>query len=169
MRCGQPANVTQILIGLHRVGITRLREALESAAASGLTDRGALVDHIVTLLEEDNFVPEKQRDAFRLALWREYSRFRGQDIRPYFSGVEVEVRGREGERRDRFVELLTSVFGDFELRPSIRYLPPEAEVHEAKEEAPELLIHGETVVRGEIPRQHFKAAVGQRISDGGPG
>ena len=92
-------------------------------------------------------------------MWRELLRYRGQDIREFYSEIEVDVRGQAGADRDQFTETMTAVFGDFELRPLITFLPPADD-----DPTPELLIEEEPVVRGCVSRQRFKAAVRRRIS-----
>ena len=56
--------VTPVLIGLHRVGLVGLGEALNRADASGLSgDREAIVDLLIKVLSADNYLPPSQRDA----------------------------------------------------------------------------------------------------------
>jgi len=160
MRCGKPANVSLVLVGLQQVGIVGLREALRKAEESGVTDPEAVTDFIIEQLATDNYVPDSQMKDYRRAIQREFLRSRGQDIRAFHSEVEITVRGAEGALRERFVETLRSVFGDFELTPKVTYVTPSGE-----DATPELLIEGEAVVRGNLPRERFKAAVRRRISE----
>lgn len=160
MKCGKPANLGLILIGLHQIGVIGLYDALKKAEVSGLTDREEIVDLLVELLERENYTPDSQKEAYRLALWREFLRLRGEDISEFYSDVEVRVRGENGKERDSFVEMMVSVFGDFELKPNVTYVQAVEE-----DPTPELLIGDETVVRGCQDRKNFKRAVGKRISE----
>ncbi len=56
MSCGS-FGVASILVGLHRVGIVGLADALKQADASGLTEREELLDLMTERLLADNFVP----------------------------------------------------------------------------------------------------------------
>ena len=105
MRCGGSFGVTPILVGLNRVGIVGLGDALKQIDAEGLTEREAIVDRLIETLSPDNYLPESQREAFRIALWREYLRFKGRDLRPFYSEIDVTVRSEPGDERDRFVDL----------------------------------------------------------------
>ena len=87
-----------ILVGLHRVGLVGFRDALAAAAASGLDDREAIVDSLVETLASENYIPDPGDEAFRIALWREFLRHRGQDFRAFFSEVAVTVRA--GDRQE---------------------------------------------------------------------
>jgi len=151
---------TQILVGLHRIGLVGFREALQEALVSGLAEREAVVDSILEALSARNYLPDSGVDLLRLAVWREFQRRRGEDIRDLYSEIEVVVRGEPGENLDRFVETLVSVFGDFELRPLVAHEP----LSEG-EPGPQLLLGEDTVARGLLPRRALKNAVRKRITD----
>lgn len=158
MGCGS-FGVSQIMVDLYRVGLVGFKEALEKADASGLEDREAIVDLLVETLTGENYVPDGQMPAFRFALWREFLRFRGEDIREFFSDAEVTVRGDEGDDRDRFVATLADVFSDFELKPVIAYEAPGE-----PGPSPQLVINDEVILRGNPSRQTFKNAVRKSFS-----
>lgn len=159
MRCSNTGAET-ILVGLYRVGLVGLRAALEKVDREHLDSRDAIVDRLIELLTTDNYVPDSQLAPFRLAIWREYLRYRGDDIRPFYSEIEVTVAGEPGSRRDGFVELTRSVLGDFELKPVISY----ASARNGDPD-PHLVIDNETIVRGLQSRRSFKSAVHKSISD----
>jgi hypothetical protein len=157
-RCKSYA-VTQIMVGLHRVGVVGLPKALLAAEEAGLSDREAIVDRIVEALAGDNYVPAGQMEAYRGAMWREYLRHRGEDISELFSEVEVIVRGESGEERDRFVDMTRSVFAEFELKPIIAFAPESDDGPN-----PQLLISDHVVVQGMRNRGSFKSAVHKSFS-----
>ena len=159
MRCGS-YSVSQVLVGLHRVGIVGLRQASEKVAAAGLAGRQEIVDFLLSELGADNFIPEGQEEAFRTALWREYLRFVGGDFSEFFSEIEVTVGGEPGENRDSLVERCTLVLAEFELRPVVDL----AGANEGGPD-PELVIGGTTVARGLPSRKSLRATIRQRLSD----
>lgn len=155
MRCGKPANVSMVLIGLHEVGLVGLRDAFEELDGLELDEREAILDHLVARLAGQNYIPDSQQQNYRRALWREYLRRRGEDFSDFYSEVQVTVHGAPGEARDRFVQTLTSVLGDFELKPLIQFS------HTGTE--PALLLDGETL--GDVGREQLKMAVRRRIHE----
>ena len=159
MRCGSYA-VSQVLVGLHRVGLVGLRQACEKVAASALAAREEIVDFLLADLAADNFIPEGQREAYRTALWREYLRSVGEDFSEFFSEIPVTVSGEPGEDRDRLAGLCTSVLADFELRPVAEYADADKEGPN-----PQLDIGGTTIARGLPSRKSLKATVRHRLSD----
>ena len=159
MRCGSYA-VSQVLVGLHRVGIVGLHQACEKVSAAGLAGRERTVEFLRAELAADNFMPEGQEEAYRTALWREYLRFLGEDFSEFFSEIPVTVLGEPGGDRDRLAGLCASVLADFELRPVLEFA-------DADEEGPnpQLVIGGTTVARGLPSRRSMKATIRQRLSD----
>lgn len=160
MRCGS-YSVSQVLVGLHRVGIVGLRQACEKVAAVGLAGRQEIVDFLLSELGADNFIPVGQEEAFRTALWREYLRFVGVDFSEFFSEIEVTVGGEPGENRDSLVERCTLVLAEFELRPVVDL----AGANQGGGPDPELVIGGTTVARGLPSRKSLRATIRQRLSD----
>lgn len=160
MHCEGNHGVTNMLVGLHRVGVIGLPDALDQTKTSGLVDREEIVDHLLQQLSAENFVPESQLEPYRIALWREYLRHRGEDASDFYSEVEVTVRCEPGVVRDRFIETLTSVLGKFDLRPMITFTAPDPGAP-----PPQLLIAGETVLQG-APRNrwNFEAAIRKSLS-----
>jgi hypothetical protein len=151
--------VRQVLVGLNRVGIVRLRDALKKVAESCLTDREAIIDLLMDTLEADNYIADRRKETYRTALWREYLRYKGEDIRHLFSEIEVTVRGEDCKKRDEFVEMLESVFAEFELKPVITYASGDEDGPN-----PQLVVFGETIVQGHQGRRHIKDAVRKTIS-----
>lgn len=159
MRCGSYA-VSQVLVGLHRVGLVGLRQACAMAAAAEVTDRDEIVDLLLAELAADNYIPDAQDENYRTALWREYLRSVGEDFSEYFSELEITLRGEPGEDRDRLAHLCASVLAEFELRPVVEF-------EESDEEGPDLqLVVGDTAVASGLPsRKVLKTIIRQRLSD----
>ena len=160
MRCGS-YSVSQVLVGLHRIGIVGLRQACEKVAAVGLAGRQEIVDFLLSELGADNFIPEGQEEALRTALWREYLRLVGGDFSEFFSEIEVTVGGEPGENRDSLVERCTLVLAEFELRPVVDLVG----ANEGGGPDPELVIGGTMVARGLPSRKSLRVTIRQRLSD----
>jgi hypothetical protein len=148
------------LVGLHRVGLVGLRQACGKIGGAGLAERDDIVDFLLTELAADNFIPEAQREDYRIALWREYLRSVGENFSEYFSEITITLRGEEGEERDRLVRLCASVLADFELRPVV-------ELEDASGEGPfPQLVIGDSVVASGLPsRKTLKTIIRHRLSD----
>jgi hypothetical protein len=159
MRCGSYA-VSQVLVGLHRVGLVGLRQACAKVVAAGLVEREEIVDLLLAELAADNYIPDALRDDYRIALWREYLRSAGEDFSDFFSEIEVTLRGEAGEARDRLAELCVSVLAEFELRPSVAF-----EDADGEDPNPQLVIGDAVVTTGLPSRKMLKRIIRQRLSD----
>ena len=159
MRGCSAGPVEQVLVGLRRVGIYGLREALQKAAQAGLHGKDDVVDFLLNAVSERNYIADTSDVNYRNALWREYCRFRGDDIRKLYSEIEVTVRGEPGEDRDRFVATFRSAFDEFELKPVVRYAPPDTHGKN-----PQLVIGGETVVAGFMPRKALVVRIRKHVT-----
>ena len=152
--------VAQVLVGLHRIGIVGLHEALRKAEETGVTGRDAIVDRAMAHLSRHNYIPDAQVDNYRIAVWREYLRGRGEDFSGFYSEVPVTVRGEAGDERDRFIGLVRGVLAELELRPMLTVTPAVR-----GETNPQLDIGGATIVRGMPSYRALKQAVRQSLSD----
>jgi hypothetical protein len=159
MRC-KDYSVRQILIGLDRIGIVGLFDALQAAETSGLEDREALVDVMLEVLRPRNYIPDEQVEHYRVALWRELLRHRGQDFRALYSEIPATVCGQPGPDRERFEEAAVAALAVFELRPAFSFDPPREEGPN-----PQLIIGGEVIAHGPQSRRSMENAVRRSLSD----
>jgi len=152
--------VSQVLVGLHRVGIVGLQHALRLAESSETTEREAIVDLMIASLEAENYIPDQQRAEYRVALWREFLRHRGEDLSEFYSTVDVTVRGDCDDTRERFVAMTQEVLSEFELRARVDFAPPGVDGPN-----PQLWIDEHAVVKGMIGREAFTTQVRRTLSD----
>ncbi len=152
--------VTPVLVGLQGVGVVNLTPALTKTAASDLTEREEIIDHLLELLSADNYIPNRQDEPYRRAIYREYLRHQQQDYSEYLNEVDVIVRGAPGDDRDAFVEATISVFRAHDLKPSFTFEPPNEEGRN-----PELLIRDMPIIAGKPTRKMFDKAVRKSFTD----
>jgi len=150
---------TPVLVGLERVGLLGLDRAIAAARESGLVEREELVDRMMAVLREQNYVPAKAVPEYRRAVWREYERSRGADISHLYSEIPVEVRA-SGAEAESFLDLLRRIFAAHELQPivSLEPLAP-------GDRGPQLRIDDEVVVDGTLDPGRVSTAVSRRIGD----
>jgi hypothetical protein len=152
--------VTQILVGLVRVGIVGLQEALQKVDDAGVREREAVVALMMKILRPENYIPQERIGAYETAFWREYLRRKGRDFSAHYSEIPVTVRGGRGEARDRFVALVTAILAGDELRPAVKYAAEDEGLVDT-----ELVIRGEAVARASEGRQRIEMAIRRSLSD----
>jgi hypothetical protein len=149
---------SKIRVGLHRLGLVGFREACEDVRDAGIEAREQVVERLAAILASRNYVPPLDEE-YRLALWREYLRFRGRDISGLFTELPVTLRAAPGEERERLAEHVRGILADLELAPRFEEEP-------APEGAPpELLIEGDLVARGALHRPALERAILVRITE----
>lgn len=153
-------SVSQVLLGLDRIGLVGLERTFQEADESRLTEREELVSLMMEALSKQNYIPSASHDKYRHALWREYLRHRGEDIRDLYSEIEVVIRSEPGPELDRFLETVVEVFAKYELKPVIELEPPDP-----LGPNPQLRIREKLVVAGTTDPERIGRAVGRQISD----
>jgi hypothetical protein len=153
-------SVSQVLVGLDRVGLAGLEQVFERADDAGLGEREGLVELMMEALSTRNYIPAQSEDEYRKTVWREYLRHLGEDIRHLYSKVEVVVRGEAGDDLDRIVGAVSAVMTEHELEPCFRYEPPDpAGVN------PQVSIAGHVVVRGARSESAIRKAIKAQMDD----
>ncbi|MGB5880456.1 MAG: hypothetical protein WBH85_10550 [Thermoanaerobaculia bacterium] len=153
-------SVSQVLVGLDRVGLAGLEQVFERADDSGLGEREELVGLMMEALSTRNYIPAESEDEYRKTVWREYLRHRGEDIRHLYSKVEIVVRGEAGDDLDRIVGAVSAAMTEHELEPRFLYEPPDpAGVN------PQVSIAGHVVVRGARSESAIRKAIKAQMDD----
>ena len=115
---------------------------------------------MMQVLARRNYVPEALREAFPEAVWREYVRQQGGDIRDLLSAVPATIAGARGDAGEELARNLVRVLAEFELRPEITW---EEALPEARGFA--ITIAGRPVVSGSPGLGQLRHAVQRQISD----
>jgi hypothetical protein len=158
VRCGS-RTVSQILVGLDRVGLAGLEAAFAAADASGLEGREEIVDLLRQAVDRRNYVPAGSEEDYRQALWREYQRHRGEDIRDLYSEVEVLIRAEAGES-ERLAADVAAALAEHELRPAMHFDAPDRSVDGAQ-----VVIAGHLVAEGAPTAGALRKAIKTRLDD----
>lgn len=85
--------VTPVRIGTHKVGITGLEEAFRDVQALALADDDAIAEEILTRVKVKNYIPSGAEDDYRRAMFKEFRRFRGEQVADDKAVPEIRVYG----------------------------------------------------------------------------
>lgn len=160
MDCRNLRNTSQILVGLERIGLVGLEEAFAVAEEAENADRETTIDRMVEVLAQQNYMPATALQQYRNALWREHLRRQGEDIREFYSVIEVVVRSTSSAETEAFTRALESAFAKHELKPRVTTEAPDPDAR-----TPQLLIDDELVIEGTTDPRRVATAVGRQISD----
>ncbi|MBW2042887.1 MAG: hypothetical protein JRI76_12805 [Deltaproteobacteria bacterium] len=87
--------VTQIMVGGQRVGIIGLKETLQEVAAR-LKEKAEeeIKEVLLSSLSAKNYIPEKVKEDYRTAFFREYKKFIGEPVEEDAGGgLQIKILG----------------------------------------------------------------------------
>lgn len=147
-------DVTQIMVGGHRVGIIGLKPVLEAVAQElrGRPDKEIKAE-LMTRLGKSNYIVPSAEAAYEKAFFREYKKSIGEPIPEDPSGpLQVKVLGPGCPSCDKLEQDLMAVMAELKLSADLDH------VRDVKEIAsygvmgnPALVINGKVVAVGRVP------------------
>lgn len=163
------AEVTQIRIGGHLVGIIGLRSILEEVARDfSDRDRAAVEEALLVRVSEKNYVVPSAREAYRTALYREFCKSIGRPLdEKEDGGLVVKVLGPGCPECDRLEKDLMAVLAELELPADLEHVRDIREIAcYGVMGSPALVINGKVVAVGRVPsrrqlREWLRAAAGR--------
>jgi small redox-active disulfide protein 2 len=153
-------DVTQILVGGHRVGIIGLKPALDAVAQefTGRPDKEIKAELMARLGRSNYIVPSAEAE-YETAFFREYKKFIGEPIAEHPAGsLQIRVLGPGCPSCDKLEQDLMEVMSELNLSADLDH------VRDVKEIAcygvmgnPALVINGKVVAVGRVPsKNHLK-------------
>jgi small redox-active disulfide protein 2 len=150
-------DVTQIMVGGHRVGIIDLKPVLETVAKE-LAGRpeSEIQAALMEKLGRSNYIVPSAQAAYETAFFREYKKFIGEPL-PEESGglLQIKVLGPGCPECDRLEKDLMTVMTELNLPADLDH------VRDLKEIAcygvmgnPALVINGKVVAAGRVPSKN---------------
>ena len=147
-------DVTQILVGGHRVGIIGLKPALDAVARefTGRPDEDVKAE-LMERLGRSNYIAPSTEAAYQTAFFREYKKFIGEPMPEDPSGpIQIKVLGQGCPSCDKLEQDLMAVMAELGLPADLDH------VRDIKEIAcygvmgsPALVINGKVVAVGRMP------------------
>jgi len=158
--------ITQIYIGRGAVGLTGLAEIFQELARSPLESSDALQEDLLRRVAARNYVPPEARPAYRQALWREFRRFRGEEVEEEpASGLVIEVLGLGCAGCRSFYQGVMEILARHNIMAAPEYITDPARLKKFSIGTfPALVINGQVVLSGRIP----SAAELAKLLAGGP-
>ena len=150
-------DVTQIMVGGHRVGIIGLKPVLETVAKEFVgRPEPEIQAALMERLGKSNYIVPSAQAAYETAFFREYKKFIGEPL-PEESGgqLQIKVLGPGCPECDRLERDLMTVMTELNLPADLDH------VRDVKEIAcygvmgnPALVINGKVVAAGRVPSKN---------------
>jgi small redox-active disulfide protein 2 len=150
-------DVTQILVGGHRIGIIGLKPVLEAVAGEFKQRPDADIKaELMRRLGRSNYIVSSAEAAYEAAFFREYKKFIGEPLPEDPTGpLQVKVLGPGCPECDRLERDLMAVMSELNLPADLDH------VRDVKEIAcygvmgnPALVINGKVFAAGRVPSKN---------------
>jgi small redox-active disulfide protein 2 len=157
--------ITQIKIGMGRIGIIGLKLVLEEVAQTSVdrTDEEIRIE-LLKRLHKRNYIPASSQEEYGRAFLREFQKFIGRPIeRSGPDGLEIKVLGPGCARCNQLEQDLMSVMAEMNLPADIEHVTDAVEISSyGVMGTPALIVNGKVKSVGSIPP---KARLKQWLQD----
>ncbi len=145
--------ITQIRIQGKLMGLAKLEEAFQEVAASTLIPMEALQKELLVRVAKHNYIPREGREAYKVALWREFQRFRGEDPPPEMLDIlEVVVLGAGCFGCQNLYRQVIDLVAQKGVKADVQYITdPTRRKDFSVPHLPALLVNGRVALAGRLP------------------
>ena len=145
--------IIQVRIGKNLIGLQGLAEIFEDLRPRTWATAAAAQEELLARVAAKNYVPSGSRDHYRRALWREFRRFRGEEVADETPAApEIKVLGLGCAGCRQFYQQVVNILAARGLHAEIQYLTDPGLLKEYEVRAfPALVVNGRVVLAGRVP------------------
>ena len=147
--------VAKIKVGKFTVGIVGLNEAVDETAQKELASDEEIADHLLQVLKEKNYIPQKSEAEYGRAFLREYKKFKGEAFeleKPH--GLEVKILGPGCPNCDKLEQMIFKVMAESNITGEVEHVRDLAEIaNYGLVPTPALVINGKIKSSGRLPQE----------------
>ncbi|OGC43396.1 hypothetical protein A2Y85_07625 [candidate division WOR-3 bacterium RBG_13_43_14] len=114
--------IKQINIKGNQIGIIGLDEVLESAKQTQFSDENSLKDFLLQKVKQQNYIPVSAEDDYKVALYREYRRFFGEEVEKEETGLAIRILGPGCPRCEQLEKEVMAVVEELSLPANIEHI-----------------------------------------------
>jgi hypothetical protein len=146
-------NITQVRVGSNLIGLKGLEEIFQAFSEQAWETEEQAQEELCRLVAAVNYIPAGARPAYRLALWREFRRFRGEEVGlPTLEGLEVKVLGLGCAGCRHFYQQVVDILAAKKIEAAIQYITEPNLLKDYQVRAfPALIINDRLVLEGRLP------------------
>lgn len=146
--------VTQIMVEGQRVGIIGLKEILQEVAARLKENpEEEIKEVLLSRLSEKNYIPEKVKQDYRTAFFREYKKFIGEPVEEDGGGgLQVKILGPGCPNCDALEQTVMGILAETGIPADVEHVrDPIAIAEFGVMGTPALVVNGQVKAVGKIP------------------
>lgn len=146
-------NITQVRVGSNLIGLKGLEEIFQKFLEQPWETEEQAQEELCRRVAAVNYIPAGARPAYRLALWREFRRFRGEEVDPpTLKGLEVKVLGLGCAGCRHFYQQVVDILAAKKIEAAIQYITEPNLLKDYQVRAfPALIINDRLVLAGRLP------------------
>lgn len=144
--------IIQVRIGNSLIGLHGLKEIFQEVADAGVAGE-EVRDELLRRVAARNYIPAAARGDYREALWREFRRFRGEEVEPENRArAEVKVLGLGCAGCRDFYQQVVNILEGLGTAADLEYITDPVLLHSYQVRAfPALVINGRVALAGSLP------------------
>ena len=147
--------VARIKVGKFTVGIVGLNQAVDETAQKEFSSDEEIADHLLQVLQEKNYIPQKSAADYARAFLREYKKFKGEAFemeKPH--GLEVKILGPGCPNCDKLEQMIFRVMAESNIAGEVEHVRDLAEIaNYGLVPTPALVINGKIKSAGRLPQE----------------
>ncbi len=114
--------VRQITVRGNRIGIIGLDEIFQSAKQTLFKDENLLKDFILQKVKEQNYIPSSVEEDYKEALYREYRRFLGEEVKEEETFLVIKILGPGCPNCEKLEKEVREVVQELNLAADIEHI-----------------------------------------------
>ncbi|MCK9375338.1 MAG: thioredoxin family protein [Syntrophobacterales bacterium] len=148
-----PDDITQVRVGKNLIGLRGIPEIFQDLAARDWATPEAAQEELLHRVAGQNYIPSGSREDYRLAVWREFRRFRGEPAEVETPAqLEIKVLGLGCAGCQKFYQQVMEILAVHAIVADLQYITDPALLKSCEVRAfPALVINGRMVLAGQIP------------------
>ena len=148
-------DVAKIKVGKFTVGIVGLNQAVDETGQKEFSSDEEIADHLLRVLKEKNYIPQKSEGDYARAFLREYKKFKGEAFdmeKPH--GLEVKILGPGCPNCDKLEQMIFRVMAQCKVAGEVEHVRDLAEIaNYGLVPTPALVINGKIKCSGRLPQE----------------
>jgi hypothetical protein len=166
-----PDDITQVRVGKNLIGLRGIPEIFQEMAARDWPSLEAAQEELLKRVAGQNYIPSSSREDYRLAVWREFRRFRGEPAEAEIPAqLEIKVLGLGCAGCHKFYQQVMEILAAHALVADLQFITDPTLLKSYEVRAfPALVINGRMVLAGQVPNPAALARLVLAHADPGRG
>lgn len=136
----------------HRIGISGLPAIFEEVRQAEISEMNELQEMLLQKVKQHNYVVDSAVEDYKIALYREYRRFLGEEVEEVGTELTIKILGPGCPSCERLENEVIQVLQELNLPIDVQHIRDVKEIATHKVMAtPGLVINGKLMSSGRIP------------------